>query len=172
MLNRFSRAALVLGLFAVAPPVLAGGEDVVVEDAWSRASIGTGRPGVAYMTLRNTGAEPVVVTGLRTDLAMMPMIHSTTTDAQGVTRMSHMEAVEIAAGEAVALAPGGWPRSVASARAVLHQTLALAARRSRAVRPRRARREGAQLAPETIRGLEPPRGRARAQSLLWLPVPL
>lgn len=94
MLNRFSRAALVLGLFAVAPPVLAGGEDVVVEDAWSRASIGTGRPGVAYMTLRNTGAEPVVVTGLRTDLAMMPMIHSTTTDAQGVTRMSHMEAVE------------------------------------------------------------------------------
>ena len=107
MLNRFSRAALVLGLFAVAPPVLAGGEDAVVEDAWSRASIGTGRPGVAYMTLRNTGAEPVVVTGLRTDLAMMPMIHSTTTDAQGVTRMSHMEAVEIAAGEAVALAPGG-----------------------------------------------------------------
>ncbi|MEC7764129.1 MAG: copper chaperone PCu(A)C [Pseudomonadota bacterium] len=106
-MNRFSHAALVLGLFAVAAPVLAGGDDVVVEDAWSRASIGTSRPGAAYMTLRNTGAGPVVVSGLRTDLAMRSMIHSTTTDAQGVTRMSHMEEVEIAAGEAVALAPGG-----------------------------------------------------------------
>jgi copper(I)-binding protein len=100
-------ATLALALLATAPPVLADGEDVVVEDAWSRASIGTNRPGVAYMTLRNSGAEPVVVTGLRTDLAMMPMIHATTTDAQGVTRMSHMEEVEIAAGEAVALEPGG-----------------------------------------------------------------
>lgn len=92
---------------AIAPPVLAGGEDVVIEDAWSRASIGTSRPGVAYMTLQNTGAEPALVTGLRTDLAMMPMIHATTTDAKGVTRMSHIEEVEIAAGEAVALEPGG-----------------------------------------------------------------
>ncbi len=103
----FAPATFALALLIAAPPVLAGGGDVVIEDAWSRASIGTSRPGVAYMTLRNTGAEPVVVTGLRTDLAMMPMIHATTTDAQGVTRMSHMEAVEIAAGEAVALEPGG-----------------------------------------------------------------
>ncbi|MDP2081051.1 MAG: copper chaperone PCu(A)C [Pseudotabrizicola sp.] len=103
----FGIATLVLSLLAAAPPVLADGDDVVIEDAWSRASIGTSRPGVAYMTLRNTGAEPVMVTGMRTDLAMMPMIHATTTDAQGVTRMSHMEEVEIAAGEAVALAPGG-----------------------------------------------------------------
>ena len=33
---------------------LAGSEDIVIEDAWARASIGTNRPGVAYMTLRNT----------------------------------------------------------------------------------------------------------------------
>jgi copper(I)-binding protein len=38
---------------------------------------------------------------------MMPMIHTSTTDTQGVTRMSHMEQVEIAAGETVALEPGG-----------------------------------------------------------------
>ena len=103
----FGIAAFALALLTTAPPVLAGGEDVVIEDAWSRASIGTSRPGVAYMTLQNNGAEPVVVTGLRTNLAMMPMIHASTTDAQGVTRMSHMEEVEIKAGEAVALEPGG-----------------------------------------------------------------
>jgi copper(I)-binding protein len=103
----FATAILTLALLTTAPPLLAGGDDVVIEDAWSRASIGTSRPGVAYMTLRNAGTGPVVVTGLRSDLAMMPMIHATTTDAQGVTRMAHMEEVEIAAGETVALAPGG-----------------------------------------------------------------
>ncbi len=103
----FATAVLALALLAAAPPLLAGGGDVVIKDAWSRASIGTSRPGVAYMTLRNEGTEPVVVTGLRTDLAMIPMIHATTTDAQGVTRMAHIEEVAIAAGESVALAPGG-----------------------------------------------------------------
>lgn len=98
---------LALALLTAAPPAFAGGEDVVVEDAWSRASIGTSRPGAAYMTLRNTGDEPVVVTGLSTDLAMMPMIHATATDEQGVSRMTHMEELEIPAGEVVALAPGG-----------------------------------------------------------------
>ena len=106
-MSHFANAILALALLTAAPPVFAGGDNVVIEGAWSRASIGTSRPGVAYMTLRNTGEAPVVVSGLRTDVAMMPMIHATTTDAQGVTRMSHMEEVEIAAGEAVALAPGG-----------------------------------------------------------------
>jgi copper(I)-binding protein len=100
-------AALVLACLPIAPPVLAEGGSVVVEGAWARASIGTSRPGVAYMTLRNAGDTPEVITELRTDLAMMPMIHSSTTDTQGVTRMSHMEDVEIAAGETVALDPGG-----------------------------------------------------------------
>ncbi|EAQ04657.1 hypothetical protein OB2597_05225 [Pseudooceanicola batsensis HTCC2597] len=105
---RFSATtALALALLTAAPPVLAGGEDVVARDAWSRASIGTSRPGAAYMTLQNNGGEPVVVTGLRTDLAMMPMIHATATDEHGVSRMTHMEELEIPAGEAVALAPGG-----------------------------------------------------------------
>jgi copper(I)-binding protein len=106
-MKTFATATLALALLTAAPPVLAGGDDVVIEGAWSRASIGTSRPGVAYMTLRNTGDAPVVVSDLRTDLAMMPMIHTSTTDTQGVTRMSHMEQVEIAAGETVALEPGG-----------------------------------------------------------------
>ncbi len=100
-------ATLAFALLIAAPPVLAEGDEVVIESAWSRASIGTSRPGVAYMALINTGDAPVVVSGLRTDLAAMPMIHASTTDAQGVTRMSHMEEVEIAPGETVALEPGG-----------------------------------------------------------------
>ena len=106
-MKALATATLALALLTGAPPVLAGGDAVVIEGAWSRASIGTSRPGVAYMTLQNTGDAPVTVTGLRTELAMMPMIHTSTTDAQGVNRMSHLEQVEIAAGETVALEPGG-----------------------------------------------------------------
>ena len=80
---------------------------VVVEEAWSRASIGTNRPGAAYMTIRNTGDETKVLAGLRTDLAMMPEIHLTSTNDQGVSSMSPAGEIEIAPGDAVALEPGG-----------------------------------------------------------------
>lgn len=106
-MNKSVIASLILACLPIAPPVLAEGGSVVVEGAWSRASIGTSRPGVAYMTLRNSGVTPVVITDLRSDLAMMPMIHSSTTDAQGITRMVHVEDVEISAGEKIALDPGG-----------------------------------------------------------------
>ena len=88
-------------------PALAGAEDVIVEGAWSRASIGTSRPGVAYMTIRNTGDEPVTLTGIRTELAMMPEIHRTSTNDQGVSSMAPTGEIEIGPGETVALEPGG-----------------------------------------------------------------
>ncbi|MBO9448248.1 MULTISPECIES: copper chaperone PCu(A)C [Ruegeria] len=88
-------------------PVLAGGDDVVVEDAWSRASIGTNRPGAAYMTIRNTSDEVVTLTSIRTDLAMMPEIHQTSTNAEGVSSMAPAGELEIAPGGSVALEPGG-----------------------------------------------------------------
>lgn len=93
--------------FSFAVPVLAGSEDVVVEDAWSRASIGMSRPGAAYMTIRNTGDEAITLTGLRTDLAMMPEIHQTSTNAEGVSSMAPAGEIKIAAGGEVALEPGG-----------------------------------------------------------------
>lgn len=99
-------AALAAAL-AAPVPVLAGSEDVAVEAPWARASIGTSRPGAAYMTIRNTGDEAVTLTGIATPLAMMPEIHQTSTDAQGVSSMSPAGEITIAPGEAVALEPGG-----------------------------------------------------------------
>lgn len=80
---------------------------VVVEDAWARASIGMNRPGAAYMTVRNMGENTVILTGLRTDLAMMPEIHLTSTNDQGVSSMTPAGEIEIAPGEVAALEPGG-----------------------------------------------------------------
>lgn len=81
---------------------LAGSEDIVIEDAWARASIGTNRPGVAYMTLRNTGTDPVTLVGLETPLAMMPDIHETTTDSNGVSSMGPVGEINISPGECLA----------------------------------------------------------------------
>ena len=105
---------VILGLTAAlmfasgaAIPALAGSEDVVVEDAWARASIGVKRPGAAYMTIRNTGDEAIALTGIRTDLAMMPDIHQTSTNVEGVSSMAPAGEIEIAPGESVSLEPGG-----------------------------------------------------------------
>ena len=96
-----------LSLAAASTHALAGSEDVVVEGAWSRASIGTTRPGPAYMTIRNTGDAPVALTGIATPLAMMSEIHETSTNAVGVTAMTPAGEIIIAPGGSVALEPGG-----------------------------------------------------------------
>jgi len=104
------RIALLVALtlpFGIATSALADPDDIVVENAWARASIGTSRPGAVYMEIRNTGDELVTLTGLQTDLAMMPEIHRTATDEQGVSSMPPAGEIVIAPGETVALEPGG-----------------------------------------------------------------
>jgi len=97
-------ALTVAGFVGVA---MAEESTVVVEDAWARASIGINRPGAAYMTVRNMGEDTVILTGLRTDLAMMPEIPLTSTNQQGVSSMTPAGEIEIAPGEVAALEPGG-----------------------------------------------------------------
>ena len=108
-MNRMAFAALaaLTMTIGVTGAALAGSEDVVVESAWSRASIGTSRPGVAYMTIRITGDDPVTLTGIATPLAMTSRIHRTATNDQGVSTMAPAGDITIAPGESVALAPGG-----------------------------------------------------------------
>ena len=88
-------------------PALADADEIVIEGAWARASIGMNRPGAAYMTIYNTGAEAVTLTGLSTPLAMMPEVHETQTNSAGVSSMTPTETITIAPGESVSLEPGG-----------------------------------------------------------------
>jgi len=88
-------------------PVWAGADDVVVESPWARASIGTSRPGAAYMSVRNSGDEPVNLTGLRTVVAARAEIHRTSTSADGVSSMAPAGEIVIPPGGEVALEPGG-----------------------------------------------------------------
>lgn len=94
-------------LLATALPAFAGNGSIETSEPWARASIGVNRPGAAYMTLRNTGGAPVVLTGIATDLSGRPEVHNVTTDASGVSSMTPAGPVEIAPGTEVTLQPGG-----------------------------------------------------------------
>lgn len=101
-------ALLVVGLFAGLTTVsVAGSQDIIVENAWARASIGTNRPGAAYMILRNLGRDPVKLIGLETPLASIADIHRTETDENGISSMSPAGEIMISPGGSVALEPGG-----------------------------------------------------------------
>ena len=88
--------------------VNAGSADIVVDDAWARATVGADRPGAAYMTLTNTGDTAVTLTGVESPVSMMPMVHKTTTDDEGLSTMGPAGDITIPAGESVALEPGGF----------------------------------------------------------------
>lgn len=97
--------ALALALPAMAQDV-ARARSVVIADPWARASIVAGRPGAAYLTLRNEGAEPDALVEVTTPAAGHAMLHETTLSADGVARMGHVSALEIPPGGAATLAPG------------------------------------------------------------------
>ena len=81
--------------------------EIEVERAWSRASIGIDRPGVAYLTIRNTGIADDVLTGITTTVADMPMLHETVV-TDGIASMPHVMSVPVPAGGMIALEPGGF----------------------------------------------------------------
>lgn len=81
--------------------------DLSIRAAWSRATIGTARPAVFYVTIQNNGSTDDRLTGIETSVAGMPMLHETVmTDS--VASMPHATAIDIPAGETVSLAPGGF----------------------------------------------------------------
>lgn len=81
--------------------------DFVVEQSWARATIGTSRPGAAYLTIRNEGSAPDTLVGIESGVAGSAEIHDTTTDASGITRMAPTGPLAIGPGEEIVLTPGG-----------------------------------------------------------------
>jgi len=79
--------------------------DVVVTAAWARASILADRPGAAYLTVSSAAGDRLI--GVTTPAAANVVLHVTRTGVDGVARMTHVDALELPAGETVALAPGG-----------------------------------------------------------------
>jgi len=95
--------AIVVVAWAVASPALAQ-ESVRVFDTWARATILASRPGAAYLTIESTSKDRL--DGVTSPVAGHVMIHAVEKDGD-ISRMKHIETLELPAGERVTLAPGG-----------------------------------------------------------------
>lgn len=95
--------AIVVVALVVASPALAE-ESIRVFDAWARATILASRPGAAYLTIESAAEDRLL--GVTTPVAGPVMIHAVEKDGD-VSRMKHIESLELPVGERVTLAPGG-----------------------------------------------------------------
>ena len=81
--------------------------DLTVEHAWSKATIGAGRPGIFYVEIKNAGSTDDALVGIATPLAAKPMLHETVVQ-DGIASMPHAMSVPVPAGQSVQLSPGGY----------------------------------------------------------------
>jgi copper(I)-binding protein len=77
-----------------------------IDTPWARATIGTARPGAAYVTFRNTGDQLEKLVGISTPAAAHPEVHEMTQEGD-VMKMRPAGPLEIPPGEEVHLEPGG-----------------------------------------------------------------
>lgn len=91
---------------APAPAEAAPAAALAVSDGWVRASLGRNPNTGGYVTVSNPGPEADRLTGAACDCADRVELHTVSTEG-GVMRMSAVEAMEVPAGGALTLAPGG-----------------------------------------------------------------
>jgi copper(I)-binding protein len=90
---------------ASAEEVKAG--DLVITQAWSRATPGGAKTGGGFLTIENKGSSPDKLVGVSADVAGKIELHEMTT-ADGVMKMRPIEGgLTIDPGKSVKLAPGG-----------------------------------------------------------------
>jgi copper(I)-binding protein len=79
---------------------------IEIDTPWARATIGTARPGAAYVTFRNTGDQLDELVGISTPVAADPEVHEMTLEG-GVMKMGAAGPLEIPPGQELHLEPGG-----------------------------------------------------------------
>ncbi|HSV29044.1 MAG TPA: copper chaperone PCu(A)C [Candidatus Omnitrophota bacterium] len=90
-------------------PALAGDAakgDIAVKGAWSRATPPQAPAGGAFMTITNSGKQDDKLVAAKAGVSKTVELHTHVND-NGVMRMRQVEAIPVAAGQTVALQPGG-----------------------------------------------------------------
>ncbi|MDP3193818.1 copper chaperone PCu(A)C [Tabrizicola sp.] len=100
-------AALILSAPAVMACETVTIGDLTIEHAWSKATIGAGRPGVFYVEITNAGSVDDALIGIATPAAGMPMLHETVVK-DGIASMPHAMSIPVPADQNVQLSPGGY----------------------------------------------------------------
>ncbi|WP_448190291.1 copper chaperone PCu(A)C [Azospirillum sp. sgz301742] len=102
---------LALAALWVALPGAAGADairssDLVVEQAWARATPASAPTGAAYLTIRNTGQQPDRITAMQAPVAGHVMAHETKQEGD-VLKMQEAGPLALRPGGIVEMKPGG-----------------------------------------------------------------
>jgi copper(I)-binding protein len=89
-------------------PVFAadGPGDLVISDAWARATPPSSSVGAVYLTIRNRGPRPDRLTGVSSPLAASAAIHESVS-RNGMVGMDPVPELALPAGATVQIKPGG-----------------------------------------------------------------
>ena len=122
MITSLVFASLIVVVFATASraeDVKAG--DLVISQAWTRATPGGARIGGGFLTIENKGSAPDKLIGASADGAGKIEVHEMTTN-DGVMKMRPVEGgLTIDPGKTVKLAPGGYHLMMMDLKAPLKQ---------------------------------------------------
>jgi periplasmic copper chaperone A len=91
----------------VAGSALAQSSGIAVTDAWSRATPAGAKAAAAYITIANSGADGDQLVAVTTPVAGKAQVH-TTINANGVTEMRPVKALDVKPGAKVTMKPGGY----------------------------------------------------------------
>lgn len=106
MRTKLAALSAVLVFFAtLTGGAFAQGTAVQVKDAWARATPGGAQTAAAYVTITSTAGDRL--TGASTPAAKEAQLHTMTMD-NGVMKMRQVDGIDLPAGKAVALKPGGY----------------------------------------------------------------
>src|SRR6201988_971694 len=106
MLLNIALLAALFGAPASAEDIKAG--DLVISQAWARATPGGAKIGGGYLTIENKGSAPDKLVGASADVAGKIEVHEMTMNG-GVMKMRPLEGgLTIDPGKTVKLAPGGY----------------------------------------------------------------
>jgi len=78
-----------------------------IDDPWSRATASQQSNGAAYFTVTNHGSSADRLIEAASPVASTVELHTHEVDSEGVMRMRRVEGIDVPAGEATALRPGG-----------------------------------------------------------------
>lgn len=78
-----------------------------IDHPWARATAPQAQNGGAYLTITNEGSTPDRLVAAESPVASRVELHTHDVDSAGVMRMRQVEAIDVPAGEATALRPGG-----------------------------------------------------------------
>jgi copper(I)-binding protein len=95
--------SLIISFSSVA--AVAQGGDVEIKNAWARATPGGAQTAAVYVTITSPADDRL--TGVSTPVAKEAQLHSMSMDG-GVMKMRQVDSVDLPAGQAVALKPGGY----------------------------------------------------------------